>query len=68
MAVLLWSLTRAAVKLTLIQDNDLSHNIPCGVKYRTEVVNNLSRCLESCKMLKIMLVKLKVIKISESVI
>jgi len=42
--------------------------IPHKVKCPTEPVNNLSRPLETCKMLKIILPKLKLIKISESVI
>jgi len=38
------------------------------VKCRTEAVNNLLRPLETCKMLKIILSKRKLIKISESVV
>jgi len=60
MAVL-WSLTCAAVKLSLFQNNDLSYSIsiPDRVKYLTEVANNLSRSLETCKMAKTTLLKLK---------
>jgi len=62
MAVL-WFLTRAAVKLSLLQDNNLSYSIPHRVKCRTEAVN--SPFLETCKMLKFLfLSKLKFIKIS----
>jgi len=42
--------------------------IPHRVKCRTEAVNNLSRPQETCKMLKIILSKRKLIKISESVV
>jgi len=62
------SLTRTAVELSLFQDNDFSYSIPHSVKCRTKVVNNLSRSLETCKMLKIILSRLKRIKILESVI
>ena len=55
--------TRAAFKLPLFPDNDLSYRIPHRVKCRTEVVNNLSRSLETCKVLKNILSKLKFIKI-----
>jgi len=49
MAVLLWSLTRAAVILSLIQKNNLSNSIPVPhrVKCRTEAVNHLLRPLET---------------------
>jgi len=67
MAVL-WSLAGAAVKFLLCQDNDLSYSIPHKVKCHTEEVNHLSRSLETCKMLKIILPKLNFMKISESVI
>jgi len=33
---MLWSLTRAAVKLSLVQDNDFSYNILHRVKCWTE--------------------------------
>jgi len=59
--------TRAAFKLSLFSDNDLSYSIPHMVKCRREA-DNLSRSIETCKMLKIILSKLKFIKISESVI
>ena len=42
--------------------------IPHRVKCRTEAVNNLSRPLETWKMLKLILSKRKLIKISESVL
>ena len=60
--------TRAVFKLSLFPDNDLSYSLPHRVKCRTETVSNLSRSIETCKMLKIILSKLKFIKISESVI
>jgi len=59
---LLWSLTRAAVKLSLFHDSHLTYSISHGVKCRTEADKNLSRSLETCKMLKIILSKLKFIK------
>jgi len=62
MAVL-WSLTRAAVKLSLFEDSDLSYSIPHRLKCRTEAVNNPSRSLEICKMLNIILSKIKFINI-----
>jgi len=78
---MLWSLTRAPVKLLLFQDHDLSYSRPIQPVITTvkiadttqgemsdEAVNNLSRLQETCKMLKIILSKLKLIKISESVI
>jgi len=40
MAVL-WSLTCAAVILSLLHENNLSSNIPHRVKCRTAVVNDL---------------------------
>ena len=58
MAVL-WSLTCAAVKLSLFHENNLSNTISHRVKSRTEAVNHLSRSLETWKMLKIILSKLK---------
>jgi len=58
----MWSLTCAAVILSLFQENNLSNSIPHRVKCRTEAVNILSRSLETCKMLKIILSKLKFIK------
>ena len=58
----LWSLTRAAAKLSLFQDNDLSNSTPCRVECRTEAVNHLSRSLETRKVLKNILSKLKFIK------
>jgi len=59
MAVL-WSLTCTAVILSLLQENNLS-NIPHKVKSRTEAVEHLSRFLETWKMLKIILLKVKFI-------
>ena len=38
------------------------------VKCRTEVVNNPTQSLETCKMLKTILSELKFVKISESVV
>jgi len=46
MAVL-WSLTCAAVILSLSQENNLYNSIPHRVKSRTEAVKYLSRSLES---------------------
>jgi len=60
MAVL-WSLTCAAVKLSLSQDNDLPYSIPDRIQCPTEATNNLLRSLETCKMLKV-IIKLKSIK------
>jgi len=60
--------TRAAFKLSLFPDNDLSYSIPHRVKCCTEAVNNLPWSIETWKMLKFILSKLKSIKISESVI
>jgi len=48
----LWPLTRAAVKLSLFQDYNLSYSIPHRAKCRTEAVTNLSRSLETCKVPK----------------
>jgi len=56
----LWSLTCAAV-LSLLQENNFSNRIPHRVKCRTEEVKHLSRSLETWKMLKIILSKLKFI-------
>jgi len=58
MAVL-WSLTCAAVILSLLQENNLSNSIPHRGKCLTEAVEHLSRSLETIKMLKIILSKLK---------
>ena len=44
------------------QDNGLSCSIPHRVKCRTEAPHNRSRSLETCKMLNIILSKLKFIK------
>jgi len=60
MAVL-WSLTRVAVILSLLQENNLSNSIPRRVKSQTEAVKHLSWSLETWKMLKIILSKLKFI-------
>ena len=59
----LWSLTCAAVLLSLLQENSLSNSNskPHRVESRKEAVNNLSRSLETWKMLKIVLSKLKFI-------
>ena len=43
----LWSLTCAAVILSLLQENDLSNSIPHRVKRRTEAVKRLPRSLET---------------------
>jgi len=59
--VVLWSLTRAAVMLSLLQENNFSNSIPHRVKCQTKAVNHLSRSLETWKMLKIILLKLKFI-------
>jgi len=45
MAVL-WSLTCAAVILSLLQENNLSNSIPHRVKSPKEAVKHLSRSLE----------------------
>jgi len=60
MAVL-WSLTCAAVILSLLQENNLSNSIPYRVKCRTKAINHLSQSLETWKMLKIILSKIKFI-------
>jgi len=60
MAVL-WSLTCVAVILPLLQENNFSNSIPHRVKCRTEEVKHLSRSLETWKILKIILSKLKFI-------
>jgi len=55
--------TGAAVKLSLFQNNDLSYIVYAHrVKCQTEKVNSLSRSLETCKIQKIILLKLKFIK------
>jgi len=46
MAVL-WSLTCAAVILSLFQENNFSNSIPHRVKSRKEAVNHLSWSLET---------------------
>jgi len=43
----LWSLTCAAVILSLLQENNLSNSIPHRVKCRKEAVKHLSRPLET---------------------
>jgi len=60
MAVL-WSLTCAAAILSLLQEYNLSNSMPHRGYCRTEAVNHLSRSLETSKMLKIILSKLKLI-------
>jgi len=60
MAVL-WSLTCAAVILSLLQENNLSNSIPHRGKCRTEAVKRLSRSLKTWKLLKIIFSKLKLI-------
>jgi len=60
MAVL-WSLTCAAVILSLLQENNLSNCKPHMVKARRVAVKHLSRSLETWKMLKVILSKLKFI-------
>ena len=74
-----WFLTRAAVKLLLFQDNDLSYSIQPVITIKiadttqgemsdgSEAVNNLLPSLETWKMLKTVLSKRK-LKISELVI
>ena len=57
----LCSLTCAAVKLSLLQGNNLSNSIQHGMKCRTEAVKHLSRSLETWHILKIILSKLKFI-------
>ena len=57
--VVLWSRTCAAVTLSLLQENNLSIGIPRRVKCRTEALRHLSRSVETCKMLEIILSKLK---------
>jgi len=56
-----WSLTCAAIMLSLLQENNLSNSIPHRIKYWTEAVKHLSRSLETWKMLKIILSKLEFI-------
>jgi len=70
----LWSLTRAAVKLLLFQDNDLSYSIQPVITIKitdttqgemsdgSRAVNNLLLSLETWKMLKTVLSKRKLIK------
>jgi len=41
--VVLWSLTRAAVILSLLQENNFSNSVPHRLKCRTKAVNHLSR-------------------------
>jgi len=60
MAVL-WSLTCATVILSLLQENNVSNSIPHKVKCWKEAVKHLLRSLETWKMLKIILSKLKLI-------
>jgi len=60
MAVL-WSLTCTAVIISLLQENSLSDNIPHRGKCLTEAVKPLWRSLQTWKMLKIILSKLKFI-------
>jgi len=57
----LWSLTFAAVILSLLQENNLYNSISHRVKCRTEAVNHLSWSLGTWKMLQIILSKLKCI-------
>ena len=52
--VVLWSLT-----LSLLKENNFSDSIPHRVKCRTKAVNHLSLSLETWKMLKFILSKLK---------
>ena len=54
-------ITCAAEKFSLVQDNDFSNSTPHRVECRTGV-NHLSRSLETWKLLKIILSKLKFIK------
>ena len=70
----LWSLTCAAVKLLLFQDNDLSYIIQLVITMKitdttqgemsdgSRAVNNLLLSLETWKMLKTVLSKRKLIK------
>ena len=46
-------------RLSVLQENNLSNSIPHRVKCRAEAVKHLSRSLETWKMLKIILSKLK---------
>jgi len=62
------SLTCAAATLSLLQGNNLSNSLPHRVKCRTEAVKHLSRSLETWNMLKIILSKLKLYKLTVSVI
>jgi len=43
----LWSLTRAAVKLSLFQENNVSNSTIHRVNCRTEAVNHLSGSVET---------------------
>jgi len=54
--------TCATVKLSLLQDSELSNSTQHRADCRTEAVKHLTRYLESCKMLKFILSQLKFIK------
>jgi len=43
----LWSLTCADVVLSLLQENNLSNNIPHRIKSQTEAVKHLLQSLET---------------------
>jgi len=59
---ILWSLTCAPATLLLFQKNKLSNSmLYYRVKCQTKAVKHLSRSLETWKMLKIILSKLKFI-------
>jgi len=63
------SLTCAAVKVSLFQDNDVSYSIPHRVKCRTEAVNNPSQSLETCQNARNHFIEAKIyknIKISDT--
>ena len=59
----LWSLKRAAVILSLLQEKKLSSSMPHRITSQTEAVKHLSRSLETCLMLKILLSMLKLINL-----
>ena len=63
--VVLWSLTCAAVILSLLQENNFSNSIPHRVKCRTKAVNHLSQSL-NLKNAKNYFIEAKIDKLSES--
>ena len=66
MAVL-WSLTCAAVILSLLQENDLSNSIPHRVKCGTAAVNDLHGLQKLEKWWKVFFIDAKLDKVTESV-